>query len=809
MTSWHVAGVLRRGLAAITATRGAAIRTACAPEFRAEDGWVTGSADTASAQFTDPVLGASYAFTVESVATPHIQPHPRDPHRTRDFRGLREPLSVRMGSQPSDRGSNPRTATSTSAVRSRSYGSTPSGPPRISQNLVVIGHPRSKNGARMRPERQMEARLAILIAVLSLLLRAPCVPSGAARTSGGAAPQSPADVFAGLPPDSARLKAVLLKPVNEYGAEIDAMEPSVSPDGRYVTFRGRSDVFLYDLPARKTATLCHNSNPHDFAWNTAGTLIAFTGACSPLSSSFCIWLVRPDGSGLRRVPGSGPNDQHPIWSADGRSLVWTRGRRLWQADTSGRGGRYLTKTPSNPYHLEFAGGWTADRARLRYLSGSEMNGDDWRLRLVGRDSTDDVPDVSRVPAVTRTEVGALAHGSLIYRRVENAIEFIEPGAGGRVRRCFVQAELPVWSPSVAADRSVAVFEVGDEEESDLWLVELRPRGPVDGTARHSPLRAARSGLHERFEGTVFPPSGWGVRSAGTPRNAALVAIMGDSVAIPVRWQRTTDPLYVIDGSGSALIEGQARDSIDEGLVSPFFLVTPSDTSLRFRWLGNPNFAKNAKTACSVRRRAGDWISLWTLDEEVDGLAFQNPERVVSLRRWSGDSVQVRFRVAGVNGADFGVDDIETGSFPITGPPGNDRCADAITLRRGMFRIPCTTCYAANDRDPAASGPSSCLRGGDAGGGDVFYSVPARAGDTLHVRIPVNVAEQTELYLLKSFAPGAACLAGKESSGGEVDSSLTYVFQEVGSYVLVVDSSVGDCATFELSYTLRGARPRHR
>ena len=148
--------------------------------------------------------------------------------------------------------------------------------------------------------------------------------------------------------------------------------------------------------------------------------------------------------------------------------------------------------------------------------------------------TDDVPDVSRVPAVTRTEVGALADGSLIYRRVENAIEFIEPGAGGRVRRCFVQAELPVWSPSVAADRSVAVFEVGDEEESDLWLVELRPRGPVDGTARHSPLRAARSGLHERFEGTVLPPSGWGVRSAGTPRNAALVAIMGDSVAIPDR-----------------------------------------------------------------------------------------------------------------------------------------------------------------------------------------------------------------------------------------------------------------------------------
>ena len=660
----------------------------------------------------------------------------------------------------------------------------------------------------MRPGLEMATRRAILVAVLSLLLGA-WLFSATARTSGAASPPPSRDPFAGLPPDSARLKAVRLKPVNEYGAAIDAMEPSVSPDGRYVAFRGWSDVFLYDVRARKTVTLCHNSNPNDFAWNAAGTLIGFTGACSPLSSSFCIWLVRPDGSDLRRIPGSGPNDQHPIWSEDGRSLVWARGRRLWQADTSGRGGHYLTRTPSDPYHLEFARGWTADRARLRYLSGSEMNGDEWRLRLVGRDSTDDVPDVSRVSAVTRMEVGALADGSLIYRRVENAIEFIEPVAGGRLRRCFVQADLPVWNPSVAEDRSVAVFEVGDEEKSDLLLVELGPRGPADGTARYSPLRASRSGLHEGFEGAVFPPPGWGIRSAGALRNAALVAIMGDSVAIPVRWQRTTDPLYVIDGSGSALIEGQAKASIDEWLVSPVFLVTPSDTSLRFRWLGNPNFAKDAKTSCAVRRRAGNWVSLWTLDVEVGGLAFQNPQRVVSLRRWIGDSVQVRFRVAGVDGADFGVDNIATGSFPITGPPGNDRCADAITLRRGTFRIHCTTCYAANDRDPSARGPSSCLRGGDAGGGDVFYSVPARAGDTLHVHIPVNVAEQTELYLLKSCAPGAVCLAGKEPSGGEVDSSLTYAFVTDGSYVLVVDSAVGDCATFEMSYTLRGPLARRR
>ena len=97
----------------------------------------------------------------------------------------------------------------------------------------------------------------------------------------------------------------------------------------------------------------------------------------------------------------------------------------------------------------------------------------WKLRLLGRDSTDDVPDPSRVPVVTRSEVGALADGSLLYRGVDNALEFIEPGPGGRVRTYLVQSGLHVWHPSVAPDRTLAVFEDGDEEEAHLWIVRLK------------------------------------------------------------------------------------------------------------------------------------------------------------------------------------------------------------------------------------------------------------------------------------------------------------------------------------------------
>jgi WD40 repeat protein len=152
----------------------------------------------------------------------------------------------------------------------------------------------------------MQLCQAILIELLPLLLGMPGVLWATARASGDAAPHPTADLFAGLPPDSARLKAIRLKPINEYGADIDAMEPSLSPDGRYVVFSGLSDVFLYDLRTRKTVTLCRSSNAHDFAWNATGTRIAFAGAWNDASGHMpnCIWLVGADGSGLHRVQGS-------------------------------------------------------------------------------------------------------------------------------------------------------------------------------------------------------------------------------------------------------------------------------------------------------------------------------------------------------------------------------------------------------------------------------------------------------------------------------------------------------------------------
>jgi hypothetical protein len=116
-----------------------------------------------------------------------------------------------------------------------------------------------------------------------------------------------------------------------------------------------------------------------------------------------------------------------------------------------------------------------DSTRLLYVSGSEM-GEEYRLRTVGRDSSDDVAHASPLPVVTRSEIGLSMDGSLLYRGARTEIEFAEHGPNGRMRRCFVQDSVCVWTMSLARDRSFAVFECGDEEGSSLYMVRLAAKG---------------------------------------------------------------------------------------------------------------------------------------------------------------------------------------------------------------------------------------------------------------------------------------------------------------------------------------------
>ncbi|KAH0471002.1 hypothetical protein IEQ34_000725 [Dendrobium chrysotoxum] len=128
--------------------------------------------------------------------------------------------------------------------------------------------------------------------------------------------------------------------------------PSPSPDGNWVVFRsGRSgykNLYVMDAVEGESAgiyqltdgpwsdTMCN--------WSPDGEWIAFASdRDNPGSGSFSIYMIHPNGTGLRKVvhSGNGGRTNHPWFSPDSTSLVFT-------SDYAGVSAEPI----SNPHHYQ-------------------------------------------------------------------------------------------------------------------------------------------------------------------------------------------------------------------------------------------------------------------------------------------------------------------------------------------------------------------------------------------------------------------------------------------------------------------------
>ncbi|OMO50404.1 WD40-like Beta Propeller [Corchorus capsularis] len=128
--------------------------------------------------------------------------------------------------------------------------------------------------------------------------------------------------------------------------------PSPSPDGKLIVFRsgrtGYKNLYIMDAIEGEVAglrrltegpwtdTMCN--------WSPDGDWIAFASdRDNPGSGSFSLYMIHPNGTGLRRLfkSGSGGRANHPSFSPDGKVLVFT-------TDYGG-----ISAEPiSNPHHYQ-------------------------------------------------------------------------------------------------------------------------------------------------------------------------------------------------------------------------------------------------------------------------------------------------------------------------------------------------------------------------------------------------------------------------------------------------------------------------
>lgn len=154
----------------------------------------------------------------------------------------------------------------------------------------------------------------------------------------------------------------------------DGRSASWSPDGTKVAFaaaigtpgqaRGRQvqrGLFVVGADGSDPHQIVPSGQILDAQWSPSGTWIAFTRA-SPSSPD--VFIVRPDGTGLRQLTSSssGLRSWGPMWSPDSSALLLTRGpdpggqfdSELWFVNVDGSALSQLTTTPG--YYLTY--GWS-------------------------------------------------------------------------------------------------------------------------------------------------------------------------------------------------------------------------------------------------------------------------------------------------------------------------------------------------------------------------------------------------------------------------------------------------------------------
>ena len=261
----------------------------------------------------------------------------------------------------------------------------------------------------------------------------------------------------------------------------------------------------------RSVTVVDGSAPVAFEINCLGAdaLVAFFSNALGLGA---IFVVSPDGTGLRNLTPDGAFEYNPVWSPDGRRLLFAKNEDLWIMDAGGGGrvkladgqfgvgghrwssdGTMIAYVDGRPEgediveelwvmradgsgKLRLAEGasqpsWSPDGRRLAYFGGGGV-------RVINADGTGDVA-LSSQPAFQPAwspDGSRIAFVTLSLR----AITLVNPDGTGEVALtpAGTQDDSPTWSP----DGSRIAFNTGSDE-SDVGVMNADGSGRVNLTNR--------------------------------------------------------------------------------------------------------------------------------------------------------------------------------------------------------------------------------------------------------------------------------------------------------------------------------------
>ncbi|HTU22640.1 MAG TPA: PDZ domain-containing protein [Gemmataceae bacterium] len=120
----------------------------------------------------------------------------------------------------------------------------------------------------------------------------------------------------------------------------------ISPDGKRALFGARGDVFTVPAKHGRTRNLTNTPGAHErnSKWSPDGKLIAFV---SDASGEDEIWVVAPDGTGLRQLTSGGDTYKYEIyWSPNSKKILWSdKELRLQYVEVESKVVKPIAKAP--------------------------------------------------------------------------------------------------------------------------------------------------------------------------------------------------------------------------------------------------------------------------------------------------------------------------------------------------------------------------------------------------------------------------------------------------------------------------------
>jgi Tol biopolymer transport system component/imidazolonepropionase-like amidohydrolase len=238
----------------------------------------------------------------------------------------------------------------------------------------------------------------------------------------------------------------------------------VSPDGAHIVFDLLGDLYTLPIDGGQATRITHGMAFDDMPrWSPDGRTIAFI---SDRDGTDNLWLVSPDGSGLRKVTSEVDHSlSSPEWTPDGQYLVV---RRFGPYPT---GENYLTNVPIWMYHVNGGSGariFPADAGRKTTNTGVTFSPDGNTMYLSSHGGG--------YAGETLGSYQVLALDRLTGRETP-----LTAGAGGGLRpAASPDGRWLVYATRAGTRTALRIRDLDSHE--DRWLVEEAQRDDQEGYA---------------------------------------------------------------------------------------------------------------------------------------------------------------------------------------------------------------------------------------------------------------------------------------------------------------------------------------